>query len=72
MKSKRPKPLHEVCGKPMLGYILDACFEAGCGHVLVVVGHGKEKIIGQFGHDKRIGWIEQAEQLGTGHAARMC
>jgi bifunctional UDP-N-acetylglucosamine pyrophosphorylase / glucosamine-1-phosphate N-acetyltransferase len=29
MKSRRPKPLHEICGKPMLGYILDACFAAG-------------------------------------------
>jgi len=72
MKSKLPKPLHEVCGKPMLGYILEACFTAGCDRVLVVVGHGKEKIIGQFGGDKRISWVEQTEQLGTGHAARMC
>jgi bifunctional UDP-N-acetylglucosamine pyrophosphorylase/glucosamine-1-phosphate N-acetyltransferase len=26
----------------------------------------------EFGHDKRITWVEQTEQLGTGHAARMC
>lgn len=56
----------------MLGYILDACFGAGCDRVLVVVGHGKEQIIGQFGDDRRIGWVEQTEQLGTGHAAKMC
>jgi bifunctional UDP-N-acetylglucosamine pyrophosphorylase/glucosamine-1-phosphate N-acetyltransferase len=72
MKSKRPKPLHEVCGKPMLAYILDACYAAGCDRVMVVVGHGKEQIIGQFGDDRRIAWIEQTEQLGTGHAAMMC
>jgi bifunctional UDP-N-acetylglucosamine pyrophosphorylase/glucosamine-1-phosphate N-acetyltransferase len=29
MKSKRPKALHEICGKPMLQYVLDACYEAG-------------------------------------------
>jgi len=72
MKSKRPKPLMEICGKPMLGWILDACFSADVTRVLVVVGYGKEEIIGQFGEDKRIHFVEQREQLGTGHAARMC
>ena len=72
MKSKRAKPLHEICGKPMLGYVLEACYAAGCNRVLVVVGYGKDDVIAQFGNDKRIVWIEQTEQLGTGHAARMC
>ena len=72
MKSKRPKPLHEVCGKPMLGWILDACFSADVTRALVVVGHGKEEIIEQFGKDRRIHFVEQTEQLGTGHAAKMC
>lgn len=72
MKSKRPKPLHAVCGKPMLQYVLEACYEAGCHRVLVVIGYGKDEILAEFGHDKRITWVEQTEQLGTGHAARMC
>jgi bifunctional UDP-N-acetylglucosamine pyrophosphorylase/glucosamine-1-phosphate N-acetyltransferase len=72
MKSRRPKPLHEVCGKPMLGWILDACFAADVSRVLVVVGYGKEEIIEQFGRDKRVQFVEQGEQLGTGHAARAC
>jgi len=72
MKSRRAKPLHEICGKPMLQYVLEACYGAGCDKVLVVVGHGKDEVINAFGHDKRIVWIEQTEQLGTGHAARMC
>jgi bifunctional UDP-N-acetylglucosamine pyrophosphorylase/glucosamine-1-phosphate N-acetyltransferase len=72
MKSKRPKVLHEVCGRPMLHYVLEACYEAGVTRALVVVGHGKEEVIAEFEHDERIHWVEQAEQLGTGHAARMC
>src|SRR5687767_9215432 len=72
MKSKRPKALHEICGRPMLEYILRACYEAGCERILLVVGHGKDEIISRFGDDKRIHFIEQTEQLGTGHAARMC
>ncbi len=72
MKSARPKPLHEICGKPMLQYVLDACYDAGCDRILVVVGHGKDEVISRFGGDSRITWVEQTEQLGTGHAARMC
>lgn len=72
MKSRRPKVLHEVCGRPMLDFVLRACYGAGCSRVLVVVGHGKDEVKGQFAGDDRIVWVEQAEQLGTGHAARMC
>jgi bifunctional UDP-N-acetylglucosamine pyrophosphorylase/glucosamine-1-phosphate N-acetyltransferase len=72
MKSKRPKPLHEICGKPMLHYILEACFGAGCDQTIVVVGYGKDEIIDAFSHDRRIKFVEQTEQLGTGHAARVC
>lgn len=72
MKSNRPKPLMEVCGKPMLGWILDACFAAEVTRALVVVGYGKDEITGQFGSDRRIHFVEQTEQLGTGHAARTC
>jgi bifunctional UDP-N-acetylglucosamine pyrophosphorylase/glucosamine-1-phosphate N-acetyltransferase len=72
MKSKRPKALAEICGKPMLQYVLDACYDAGCTRILLVVGHGKDEVIAAFEGDKRIVWVEQTEQLGTGHAARMC
>lgn len=72
MKSRRPKVLHEICGKPMLDYVLRACYGAGCERVLVVIGHGKDEVKGAFANDGRITWVEQTEQLGTGHAARMC
>lgn len=72
MKSRRPKALHPVCGKPMLSYVLRACYDAGCTRILMVVGHGKDEIKQEFGNDKRISWIEQTEQLGTGHAAMVC
>ena len=72
MKSARPKPLHEVCGRPMLDYVLRACYEAGCERVLVVVGHGKDAVVARYAGDDRVHFVEQIEQLGTGHAARMC
>ena len=72
MKSNRPKVLHEVCGRPMLEWVLRACYDAGVSRVMVVVGHGKDEVIARFADDKRIVWVEQTEQLGTGHAAKMC
>src|SRR4051812_12600266 len=72
MKSKLPKALHPVCGRPMLSYVVRACYDAGVTRILMVVGHGKDQIIAEFGKDKRIAWVEQTEQLGTGHAAMVC
>src|SRR5689334_6935071 len=71
MKSNLPKALHEVCGRPMLHYVLEACYGAGCTRVIVVVGHGKDQIISAFGQDTRIQWVEQTERLGTGHAVKV-
>lgn len=72
MKSTRPKVLHEVCGRPMLHYVLQAAFDVGCQRVLVVVGHGRDEVIAQFTGDERITWVDQTDQLGTGHAAQCC
>ena len=71
MKSKCPKALTK-CAEANAQFVLDACYEAGCQRVLLVVGHGKDEIIAHFRRDERIQWVEQAEQLGTGHAARVC
>src|SRR3954467_12266924 len=70
MKSRRPKPLPEICGRPMLEYILRACWAAGCSKVIVIVGYGKEEVMAAFAGDDRITWVEQTEQLGTGHAVK--
>src|SRR3954454_21705496 len=72
MKSRTPKALHPICGRPMLHYVLQACYDAGCTRILLVVGHGKDEIIAEFGNDPRVAFVEQTEQLGTGHAAMSC
>jgi bifunctional UDP-N-acetylglucosamine pyrophosphorylase / glucosamine-1-phosphate N-acetyltransferase len=72
MKSNRPKVLHEVCGRSMLGHVLDACWDAGCSRAIVVVGYGKEAVMSAFAGESRITWCEQMDQLGTGHAVRVC
>lgn len=72
MNTKLPKVLHEVCGRPMLAYVLDACRSAGVEKAYVIVGYGKDQIIERFGNDKNLVWVEQKEQKGTGHAVLCC
>ncbi|UCG33858.1 MAG: bifunctional N-acetylglucosamine-1-phosphate uridyltransferase/glucosamine-1-phosphate acetyltransferase, partial [Phycisphaerales bacterium] len=72
MMTDRPKVLHEVCGRPMLSYILDACRANGVGRILVVVGYQKERLIDHYVGQNDLVWVEQGEQLGTGHAVQVC
>jgi bifunctional UDP-N-acetylglucosamine pyrophosphorylase/glucosamine-1-phosphate N-acetyltransferase len=51
----------------MLQWVLDAARAGGCGRCLVVVGHGSDDVRDAFGGED-VTWIEQTEQLGTGHA----
>lgn len=72
MVTDLPKVLHEVCGRPMLAYVVDACRQAGIERILCVVGYRKEDIIKAFASEPDIIWVEQKEQKGTGHAAMVC
>ncbi len=69
MRSKRPKVLQPVAGRPMILYALELAEALGASPVAVVLGH-------QAAHVKRVlpptGWqaVEQTEPLGTGHAMR--
>lgn len=69
MKSRLPKPLHPLCGKPLLSYILDACKQAGAARTIVVVGHQAERV--QEAFSGRCEFVLQGEQLGTGHAVML-
>ncbi|CAH1226868.1 bifunctional UDP-N-acetylglucosamine diphosphorylase/glucosamine-1-phosphate N-acetyltransferase GlmU [Paenibacillus sp. JJ-223] len=68
MKSKLYKVLHPVCGKPMVGHVLDAALRAGVERTVVVVGHGAEAVQAFLG--TKAEYALQAEQLGTGHAVK--
>ena len=72
MNTKLPKVLHEVCGRPMLSYVLDACRGAGVGKIYVVVGYEGQRVQQQFGDCEDIVWVWQKEQRGTGHAVLCC
>lgn len=68
MKSSKPKVLHELLGKPLVRWVVDAARVAGCEEVHVVIGTGKELVEPQLA-DCAISY--QLEMLGTGHTV-MC
>ena len=72
MNTLMPKVLHEVCGRPMLEWVIEACRSAGVQKHVVVVGYGKEQIIERFAGDGDVEFVEQVERKGTGHAVMCC
>jgi len=72
MKSDRVKVLHEICGRPMLSYVLDACRAVNVARIYVVIGHDRERVMETYKNDRDITWVIQHEQKGTGHAVMVC
>lgn len=70
MKSDLPKVAHEVCGRPMVGWVVDAARAVGADPVVVVVGHRQDVVRAIFPDDHDVRFVEQLEQLGTGHAVQ--
>jgi len=66
MKSRLPKVLHPVCGKPMVAHVLHAVREAGCERAVVVIGRGAPEVQAALGDAAE--YALQPEPLGTGHA----
>ncbi|MDH3221579.1 MAG: bifunctional UDP-N-acetylglucosamine diphosphorylase/glucosamine-1-phosphate N-acetyltransferase GlmU [Gammaproteobacteria bacterium] len=71
MKSSRPKLIHRLAGKPLLQHAVDASRAVEPEQIIVVVGHGAEQVRNALqGQD--LHFVEQREQLGTGHAVQQC
>ena len=68
MKSDIPKPLHEICGRPMIDHVLRTLGELEPERTAVVVGADADEVCEVIGDRART--CEQAEQRGTGHAAQ--
>ncbi len=72
MRSSRPKPLHLLCGRPMVAHVLDALAELPIDRAVVVVGHGADRVVklvqAQAPGDLAIDFVEQRVQRGTGDA----
>ncbi|MGY6501380.1 MAG: bifunctional UDP-N-acetylglucosamine diphosphorylase/glucosamine-1-phosphate N-acetyltransferase GlmU [Acidimicrobiales bacterium] len=71
MRSDRPKPLHLLCGKAMLLYVVDSLAACDITRAVIVVGHGAERVtkkLQETGPDLMLDFVEQRVQRGTGDA----
>ncbi len=72
MKSATPKVLHEICGRSLIGHVLEAAYALSPERLVTVVGFAREQVVAHLGTiapDVRTAY--QAEQKGTGHAVRI-
>lgn len=70
MKSKRPKVVHEILGKPLVRWVVDAVHDAGISKVVCVLGHAREQVLPLVEADTTV--VFQERRLGTGDAVRVC
>ena len=68
MKSALPKVLQPLAGRPLMQYVLDTAGSLDPAAIHVVYGHGGAAVPAAFAHETAVSWVQQAEQLGTGHA----
>jgi bifunctional UDP-N-acetylglucosamine pyrophosphorylase / glucosamine-1-phosphate N-acetyltransferase len=68
MRSKMPKVLHDLAGRPLLGHVLRAARTLAPERIHVVIGFGGDQVRAAFADARDVTWVEQREQLGTGHA----
>ena len=75
MRSDRPKPLHHLCGRPMVLYVVDALAALPVDRVVVVVGNRADwvskTVLEHAPEGLPLEFVEQVEQLGTGDAVKV-
>lgn len=71
MNSELPKVLHQVGGRPMIEYVIDALRAADVNDIVVVVGFEAQQVRDTLAHHGDLRFVDQTEQLGTGHAVMM-
>jgi len=72
MRSQRPKPLHRLCGRPMVAHVLDALAELRLDRVVVVVGHEATRVMRAINECSpeglKVSYADQRTRRGTGDA----
>ena len=69
MRSKLPKVLQPLAQRPLLGHVLHTANQLSPTSIIGVIGHGAELVKARF-ERQNVLWVEQVEQLGTGHAVQ--
>lgn len=69
MRSQLPKVLHSIGHKPLLRHVYDLSANLENNVIHIVIGHGAE-LVKESLADLPVNWVEQTQQLGTGHAVQ--
>lgn len=70
MRSRLPKVLQPIAGRPMLAHAIDAARGLAPQGIHVVHGHGGDAVQAAFADQADLQWVLQDRQLGTGHAVQ--
>lgn len=70
MRSSLPKVLQPLAGRSLLGHVIETAKKLNADNIITIYGHGGDRVQTAFAQQE-IKWVEQAEQLGTGHAVQM-
>lgn len=70
MRSTLPKVLQPLAGRPLLEHVIHTAKKINAAHIITIYGHGGAAVQQAFSQEN-VQWVEQAEQLGTGHAVKV-
>ena len=71
MESSLPKVLHKISGKSLLQRVIESCVELKPDQIFVITGHKSKEVQKSIPNDKKIHFVIQDPQLGTGHAMQV-
>ncbi|KGF90921.1 MULTISPECIES: bifunctional UDP-N-acetylglucosamine diphosphorylase/glucosamine-1-phosphate N-acetyltransferase GlmU [Prochlorococcus] len=71
MESSLPKVLHRISGKTLLQRVIDSCIELNPDQIFVITGHKSKEVRESIPNNKKIDFIIQDPQSGTGHAIQV-
>lgn len=70
MRSRLPKVLQPLAGRPLLGHVIETAKQLQAENIITIFGHGGDLVKQAFANEN-VKWVEQTEQLGTGHAVKV-
>ncbi|MFC6053500.1 bifunctional N-acetylglucosamine-1-phosphate uridyltransferase/glucosamine-1-phosphate acetyltransferase [Acinetobacter sp. Ac_877] len=70
MRSSLPKVLQPLAGRPLLGHVIETAKKLDAKNIITIYGHGGDLVQQAFAQEN-VQWVEQTEQLGTGHAVKV-
>ena len=70
MRSRLPKVLQPLAGRPLRGHVIEIAKQLQAENIITIFGHGGDLVQKAFATEN-VKWVEQTEQLGTGHAVKV-